>query len=173
MEKDKDLLLKDLCARLGCSNDVKINYNNNIYDLLSVNRGQLSIGIAKVGEWFPNVEIYKCKPYLRPMSSMTEEEVKDLIKVHIRRYGLNSNYIKNLISIDRISFYERDKDWSAWIKFKDENGHITTTCFIVGRINWETTLDEIMWLDKNMFDYRGIIPKGLALVAREGMYKND
>ena len=28
------------------------------------------------------------------------------------------------------------------------------------------------WLDKNMFDYRGLIPKGLAIEAPEGMYDN-
>ena len=29
------------------------------------------------------------------------------------------------------------------------------------------------WLNKNMFDYRGLIDKGLALEAPEGMYKFD
>lgn len=28
----------------------------------------------------------------------------------------------------------------------------------------------INWLDKNMFDYHGLIPMGLALPAKEGMY---
>lgn len=28
------------------------------------------------------------------------------------------------------------------------------------------------WLNKKMFDYRGLIPKGLALKAKEGMYNN-
>jgi hypothetical protein len=30
----------------------------------------------------------------------------------------------------------------------------------------------IDWLDKKMFDYRGLIPKGLAIEASENMYKN-
>ena len=29
------------------------------------------------------------------------------------------------------------------------------------------------WCDKNNFDYRGLIPMGLALEAPEGMYKNE
>ena len=29
------------------------------------------------------------------------------------------------------------------------------------------------WLNKNMFDYRGLIPMGLALEAKKGMYKNE
>lgn len=28
------------------------------------------------------------------------------------------------------------------------------------------------WLDRKMFDHRGLIPKGLALEAKEGMYNN-
>lgn len=28
------------------------------------------------------------------------------------------------------------------------------------------------WLNKNMFDYRGLIPKGLAIEAKEEMYNN-
>lgn len=28
------------------------------------------------------------------------------------------------------------------------------------------------WLNKNMFDHRGLIPKGMALEAKEGMYNN-
>jgi hypothetical protein len=34
----------------------------------------------------------------------------------------------------------------------------------------ETTIDGFDWLNKNMFDYRGLIEKGLALPAPEGMY---
>ena len=29
------------------------------------------------------------------------------------------------------------------------------------------------WLDKNKFDYRGLIPMGLALEAPEDMYKTE
>ena len=32
------------------------------------------------------------------------------------------------------------------------------------------TVDSIDYLNKKMFDYRGLIPKGLALEAPEGMY---
>lgn len=33
------------------------------------------------------------------------------------------------------------------------------------------TAESIDWLNKKMFDYRGLIPKGLAIEAPEGMYK--
>ena len=35
------------------------------------------------------------------------------------------------------------------------------------------TIESFDWLNKNHFDYRGLIEKGLALEAPEGMYKKD
>lgn len=70
------------------------------------------------------------KPYLRPMSSMTEEE-RDEVKKHMKR-----EQIVNVV------FY-----------------HAT-----------EKTYD---WYNAHHFDYRGLIEKGLALEAPEGMYKED
>ena len=40
-------------------------------------------------------------------------------------------------------------------------------CVYVDKIN-----DYLDWLNKNKFDYRGLIPMGLALEAPEGMYNN-
>ena len=38
--------------------------------------------------------------------------------------------------------------------------------------NPSVNADGIDWLNKKMFDYRGLIPLGLALEAHEGMYNN-
>lgn len=64
--------------------------------------------------------IESIKPYLRPMSSMTEEEYDELCEL------ANSKFIGDSKEID--------------------------------------------WLNKKMFDYRGLIPMGLALEAPEEMY---
>ena len=70
------------------------------------------------------------KPYLRPMSSMTEEEINEFI----------------LIS-----------DTVIWL------GDKRSTCIL--------SLKQMDWLNKKMFDYRGLIPMGLALEAKKEMYK--
>ena len=33
--------------------------------------------------------------------------------------------------------------------------------------------DEVDWLNEHHFDYRGLIPMGLALEAPKGMYKTE
>ena len=65
-KEDKNLLLKDLCARLP--------YNPIVY--VDENLPRLKLGAAtRVWEY---IAVDKpCKPYLRPMSSMTEEERKE------------------------------------------------------------------------------------------------
>lgn len=68
-QKDKDLLLKDLCARLPYG--VKVNITskeskNRIVRLTVDNICNLTSG------WWS-----ECKPYLIPLSSMTEEQRKE------------------------------------------------------------------------------------------------
>lgn len=81
MEKeDKEILLRDLCARLPYGVKVKTPNDDSIYTLLSLNPNK---GIAVIGMPFDDVfatskvKIEDIKPYLRPMSSMTKEEKKE------------------------------------------------------------------------------------------------
>lgn len=65
-QEDKCLLLHDLCGRLPYGVKVKTN-NINI----------LKLGThTRVGEYVTDV-IEPCKPYLFPLSSMTEEQKKE------------------------------------------------------------------------------------------------
>lgn len=64
-QEEKDLLLKDLCARLPYG--VVIKYNNDGYSAIR------ELGLGSLHDFmFDNAEL---KPYLRPMSSMTDEEI--------------------------------------------------------------------------------------------------
>lgn len=40
-------------------------------------------------------------------------------------------------------------------------------------LHWCDTPESIDWLNENHFDYRGLIGKGLALEASDGMYNNQ
>lgn len=115
------LLLIDLCARLPYG--VKVKY---IFDDGSHCPFELSIKILQecLDKGF--------LPYLRPMSSMTEEELKEFT-----------------------SFASQ----SQYRFFKGESYY------------WYNNYEEEDWLNAHHFDYRGLIPMGLALEAKEGMYK--
>ena len=77
-------------------------------------------------------DVSKIKPYLFPMSSMTEEQKK---------------YISNKWGINEEFDFEIDPNWGEYFV---ELGY---------------TVEFIDWLNKNHFDYRGLIDKSLALDA--------
>lgn len=78
--EEKQLLLKDLCPRLLYG--VKFTLSgNNIYtmkgiDLIVTDEGDWEYAVTAKG--IEPIEIEYIKPYLRPMSSMTEEEANGL-----------------------------------------------------------------------------------------------
>ena len=76
-EQDKQLLIKDLCSRLPYG--VKFTLSDNIYtmkgiDLIVTDEGDWEYAVTAKG--IEPIEIEYIKLYLRPMSSMTEEELK-------------------------------------------------------------------------------------------------
>lgn len=72
-QEDKQLLLKDLSARLPYGVVYHRNDGANIkLNAIDVERGLLN--------YTDDIEERECKPYLRSMSSMTEEEKHKLLK---------------------------------------------------------------------------------------------
>ena len=80
--EEKQLLLKDLCARLPYGVKCQIDYDNEEYTDLGIERycddrivsvcvETEEIGLYEASAYFYPGEI---KPYLRPMSSMSDEE---------------------------------------------------------------------------------------------------
>ena len=142
-QEEKQLLIKDICARLPY--DVICHYNcvipiegselhkANCKDIL---RGIVPMPDEHVGFMvgFDKVNALEgdIKPYLRPMSSMTEEEINEFI----------------LIS-----------ETVLWL------GNKRSTCIL--------SLEQINWLNAHHFDHRGLIEKGLAIEAPEDMYKTE
>ena len=79
-QEDKELLLKDLCARLP--------YHPIVY--VDENLPHLKLGGA-TRVWEYTAVDKPCKPYLRPMSSMTEEENEEYIKRNL--YGFHWDFV--------------------------------------------------------------------------------
>ena len=130
-QEEKDLLIKDLSARLLYK--VKFSFNlwneekqeevNTVCTLFSVNTDGYCEALEKSG----HIPLEFVKPYLRPMRSMTEGEWRTYKE-------LSSNF----------GFTEFHK----------------ASAILVG------------WLNQKMFDYRHLIPNGLALEAPNELYNN-
>ena len=69
---EKELLLKDLCARLPYG----LKYNFSGYDGCDYTMSK--VGLNTVDDNFPIEDI---KPYLFPLSNMTKEEKKECLKI--------------------------------------------------------------------------------------------
>ena len=69
-KEDKELLLKDLCARLPYG---VIIHRNDYFDP-KYPRPNETLTIGNLAQYTKDIERWNIKPYLRPMSSMTEEE---------------------------------------------------------------------------------------------------
>ena len=72
-QEHKDLLLKDLCARLPYG--VKVLYENEIFELEYVCPMYEEVKLDNHETWTIGVD--EVKPYLFPLSSMTEEQDKE------------------------------------------------------------------------------------------------
>lgn len=145
-QEDKNLLLRDLCARSPY--EVKIHLNTPEHGELigtldavypteeRVIIDNLNKAIARINVRCGGFKLEEnnVKPYLRPMSSMTEEERKNL-----RAYCRTQEGIIYDIGVS-------------------------------GAINSLAIID---WLNAHHFDYRGLIEKGLALEAPKDMYNEN
>ena len=141
-QEEKELLLKDLCARLPYGVKVHV-INDGFYDarepydtLLNIKSHHLVVDLFR--EQGPDAILIQ--PYLRPIESITEEEYKELTEVY--NHGETNHVV---------------------LPQNDERRH-ATLCMISNG-----TIDE--WLNAHHFDYRGLIPMGLALEAPADMYK--
>ena len=114
-QEDKQLLLKDLCARLPYG----VKYRTIGSDFAFTLKW-----IDDVNRLDGDVRLENAEIFLRPMSSMTEEEMIEF---------------NNIPSTKNYTIIENDLPWDV------------------------AHYKQIDWLNKNMFDYRGLIPKGLAL----------
>jgi len=75
-DEEKQLLLKDLCARLPYGVVIKDTYSGHYGRLVEIGN-TFAYFISELNGNTLDVQVGYVKPYLRPMSSMTEEEKKE------------------------------------------------------------------------------------------------
>lgn len=79
-QEDKELLLKDLCARLPY--EVKVQYKDDIFTIDYISGIYEEIKLDTPDRY--TIDISEVKPYLFPMSSMTDEEKEEYCQLQQR-----------------------------------------------------------------------------------------
>lgn len=139
---NKELVIEDLAARLPYG--VRCSYPYGVGTLQSIDLEDMSFTFDCPSD-DNYYEIDGIRPYLRPLSSMTDEEREEL---------------KKLMNCDYVTYCSLRYTLGGQVDYDD---------FLV---YYEESSKLIDWLNKKMFDHRGLIPKGLADEAPDGMYNN-
>lgn len=128
-QEDKELLLKDICGRLPYG--VKCEYDGKVYGILGYAHGKIVLckPFMSITECLLFRESYSnIKPYLFPLSSMTEEQKREY------------NSLRDFVPTYHYEFGDIIEDTELYDNF-----------------------ESIDYLIANHFDYRNLIPKGLAI----------
>lgn len=105
-QKDKDLLLLDLCSRLPY--EVKIQYEDNIFTIDYISAMYEEIKLNTHNKY--TIDVLEVKPYLFPLSSMTDTQIEEYESLCIKEtsecidisgfYYTKDNYYDTVESID-------------------------------------------------------------------------
>ena len=127
-QEEKEILFKDLCARLPYHTRVKVWLKDGTTEEgaldLEHNYGDV------LRDAFYYDKIVKIKPYLFPLSSMTEEQYNEFFSYY---HNIEMAEVKASGDYLKAAYIGDDAKYS--------------------------------WLNKNHFDWRGLIEKGLAIDA--------
>ena len=103
-KEEKKLLFKDLCARLPYG----VKYNFDGYDGCNYTMGKVSLNAV---DDFP---IENIKPYLFPMSSMSDKELVEFFQIrgrNLNTYELRIFRRRDISIASSLSSYSRHIDW--------------------------------------------------------------
>lgn len=103
-KEKKELLLKDLCARIFYG--VKVQYMNNIFVIDYISPMYEDVKFDTSGNW--TVSVSEVKPYLFPLSSMTKKQQKkfdQLIELELK--AINDEIIHTQVTAFEVDFYNK------------------------------------------------------------------
>lgn len=134
-QENKEILLKDLCARLPYKIAVEDEYGDTLY---------LDYKDVHFEHYVNNILEGNIKPYLFPMSSMTEEQKRELLELtgYEPRCEESCGFDSWGFYVNIVGEYKYEENKESIILYPDDIG--------------------IDWLNANHFDFRGLIEKGLA-----------
>lgn len=146
-QNEKELLLKDLCYRLPYGVVVQLDYL--VHDEMFLPDAEydriINIDVdteTLITNGWSKYHIDEVRPYLFPMSSMSDEQIDEL---------------KDLCDMyDPVNDNDDYEDWGTCMMTKH---------FMDDQFHFKFNFRLFDFLNKNKFDYRGLIPMGLAIDA--------
>lgn len=131
-QTEKDIFLKDLCMRLPYGVNMATSYGTGLLTSIRINDSVEKLGINIDPTLIRIFSADDVKPYLFPLSSITEEQKNELSEME---WSFDNSTICNIIEC-----------------FGTYRAYVDHTC----------CSELIDWFIKNHIDYRGLIPMGLA-----------
>ena len=131
-QREKDILLKDLCMRLPYGVNMATPFGTGLLTSIRINDSVEKIGINIDPVLIRTFSVDDVKPYLFPLSSMTEEQKNELREME---WSFDNSTICNIVEC--FGTYRAYVDHSCCSELVD-------------------------WCIKNHFDIYGLIPMGLA-----------
>lgn len=135
-QENKELLFRDLCARVPYG--VKVQYMNNIFVIDYVSSYE-EVKLDIPDNW--TVGVSEVKPYLFPFSSITDEMIEEL----------------------NINGFFKYRDTIANVGHLESKNGVSEEIYTY--IDIESVSVLIEFFHSHHIDYRGLIEKGLALDA--------
>lgn len=134
-QEEKDLLLKDLCMRLlyGVKGIITFNGDKDIFTIKGIFNNDLFLSDSEC------CHVEDFKPYLKPISSMTEEQFDELKEYSGLKYSASL--------LELVTWTDECTTLEFWLE--------ETPAYIIIKV--------FDWLNRNHFDYRDLITRGLAI----------
>lgn len=110
-QEDKELLIKDLCARLPYGVKLKVEHFDNPLSFVGYNTC-----FEIIVDGMTPIPVEVCKPYLFPMSSMTEEQKNEYFDVCWKDWVDNKSK-----DINEIEVLYKGADWLNALHFDFRN----------------------------------------------------
>lgn len=158
-KEEKNELITAFCGYLPygvqcCEYNIEYGYHDCVLEAIHMNYFDDGEHCVE-GYWENRVE--NVKPYLRPIDSMTIEELEDYA-----RYKFASDKIWEIVEF-------RNAWWFLNVRCRNRNNGDMWT-FQIKRTSPFEDYKGIEWLNSHFFDYRDLLKKGLALKAPDEMY---
>ena len=161
-KEERQLLLKDLCTRLlyGVKGTVEIEVSTGEYSIESEHllfmEKEIDVELLGINKETEEIEVY-------PLNNNIDLDgydyaIDDFIPYLRPMSNMTTEDIEKLSNETHCNF-----GWSR--------NNIATTLRLMDDSTILTNAKAIEWLNSHCFDYRGLIEKGLALEAPEGMYE--